>query len=79
MPARRSATSIYEARIFVRGKVKGLGADCIEKPLKEEHRTQLGKLLKEAGLDGQVDPSEFRRYGSGRTLYHFHMDNLEAY
>jgi glutamate synthase domain-containing protein 3 len=71
--------SIYEARIFVRGKVKGLGADCIEKPLKEEHRTQLGKLLTEAGLDGQVDPSEFRRYGSGRTLYHFHMDNLEAY
>jgi glutamate synthase domain-containing protein 3 len=71
--------SIYEARIFVRGKVKGLGADCIEKTLKEEHRTQLGKLLKEAGLDGQVDPSEFRRYGSGRTLYHFHMDNLEAY
>jgi glutamate synthase domain-containing protein 3 len=71
--------SIYEARIFVRGKVKGLGTDCIEKPLKEEHRAQLGKLLKEAGLDGQVDPSEFRRYGSGRTLYHFHMDNLEAY
>ena len=71
--------SIYEARIFVRGKVKGLGTDCIEKPLKEEHRAQLGKLLQEAGLDGQVDPSEFRRYGSGRTLYHFHMDNLEAY
>jgi glutamate synthase domain-containing protein 3 len=71
--------SIYEARIFVRGKVKGLGADCIEKPLKEEHRGQLGKLLQEAGLDGQADPSEFRRYGSGRTLYHFHMDNLEAY
>jgi glutamate synthase domain-containing protein 3 len=71
--------SIYEARIFVRGKVKGLGTDCIEKPVKEEHRAQLGKLLQEAGLDGQVDPSEFRRYGSGRTLYHFHMDNLEAY
>jgi glutamate synthase domain-containing protein 3 len=71
--------SIYEARIFVRGKVKGLGADCIEKPLKEEHLAQLGKLLQEAGLDGQVDPGEFRRYGSGRTLYHFHMDNLEAY
>jgi glutamate synthase domain-containing protein 3 len=71
--------SIYEARIFVRGKVKGLGADCIEKPLGEEHRAKLGTLLEAAGLDGQVDPREFRRYGSGRTLYHFHMDNLEAY
>ena len=71
--------SIYEARLYVRGKVHGLGADCIEKPLKEEHRAELGKLLEEAGLDGQVDMSEFRRYGSGRTLYHFHMDNLEAY
>ncbi|HEY5732712.1 MAG TPA: protein glxC, partial [Methyloceanibacter sp.] len=30
-------------------------------------------------LDGQVEPSEFRRYGSARRLYHFHMDNLEAY
>ena len=71
--------SIYEARIFVRGKVNGLGADCIEKKLKDEHKAELGKLLEAAGLNGQVDPSEFRRYGSGRTLYHFHMDNLEAY
>ena len=42
-------------------------------------RQKLSKLLQEAGLDGQVDPSEFRRYGSARQLYHFHMDNLEAY
>jgi len=71
--------SIYEARLFVRGTVTSLGADCIEKPLRDEHKQQLGGLLKAAGLNGQVDPSEFRRYGSGRTLYHFHMDNLEAY
>jgi hypothetical protein len=30
-------------------------------------------------LNSQVDLSEFRRYGSARQLYHFHMDNLEAY
>jgi glutamate synthase domain-containing protein 3 len=71
--------SLYEARLFVRGSVKSLGADCIEKPLRDEHRLELGKLLDAAGLNGEVDPSEFRRYGSGRTLYHFHMDNLEAY
>jgi len=71
--------SLYEARLFVRGSVKSLGADCIEKPLRDEHRRELGKLLDAAGLNGEVDPGEFRRYGSGRTLYHFHMDNLEAY
>jgi glutamate synthase domain-containing protein 3 len=71
--------SLYEARLFVRGKVNSLGSDCVEKPLRDEHKDKLGKLLKDAGLAGEVDPSEFRRYGSGRTLYHFHMDNLEAY
>ncbi len=71
--------SIYEARVFVRGTVKSLGADCIEKPLTDEHKKTLSALLREAGLNGEVDPSEFRRYGSARKLYHFHMDNLEAY
>ena len=71
--------SLYEARLYVRGKVNGLGSDCIEKPLRDEHKKQLGKLLEEAGLKGEVDPSEFRRYGSARQLYHFHMDNIGAY
>ena len=71
--------SVYEARIFVRGEAKSLGADCIEKKLREEHKCELGKLLEDAGLEGEVDVSEFRRYGSARQLYHFHMDNLEAY
>jgi glutamate synthase domain-containing protein 3 len=71
--------SLYEARLFVRGKVNSLGSDCIEKPVRDEHKKALGKLLQEAGLDGQVDPSEFRRYGSARQLYHFHMDNIGAY
>jgi glutamate synthase domain-containing protein 3 len=71
--------SIYEARLFVRGDVKSLGADCIEKPMSEKHRQKLGKLLAEAGINGEIDPGEFRRYGSARKLYHFHMDNLGAY
>jgi glutamate synthase domain-containing protein 3 len=71
--------SIYEARLFVRGSVKSLGSDCIEKPLSDKHRQKLRKLLDDAGVGGEVDVSEFKRYGSGRKLYHFHMDNLEAY
>jgi glutamate synthase domain-containing protein 3 len=71
--------SIYEARLFVRGSVKSLGSDCIEKPLSDKHRQKLRKLLDDAGVGGEVDVAEFKRYGSGRKLYHFHMDNLEAY
>src|SRR5256884_9212733 len=37
--------SIYEAHLYVRGSVSGLGADCVEKPLKEHHKAELRKLL----------------------------------
>jgi glutamate synthase domain-containing protein 3 len=69
--------SCYEARFFVRGKVKSLGADCIKKDMREEHITFLRGLLDEAGID--ADPSEFTRYGSARKLYNFHVDNAGAY
>jgi glutamate synthase domain-containing protein 3 len=70
--------SIYEARIYVRGAVAGLGADCVEKQLRDEHATELRDLLGRAGLD-DLDPSEFRRYGSARELYNFRVDNAGAY
>ncbi|MEH2481848.1 glutamate synthase domain-containing protein 3 [Nitrobacteraceae bacterium AZCC 2146] len=70
--------SIYEAHLYVRGTVASLGADCIEKPLGEEHKTELKRLLSEAGID-DVDTSEFKRYGSSRKLYHFHIDNVGSY
>jgi glutamate synthase domain-containing protein 3 len=71
--------SIYEARLYVRGRVAGLGADCVEKPMCDVHRQDLRCLLDAAGLGGAVDVSEFRRYGSARNLYHFHIDNLGSY
>ncbi len=71
--------SIYEARLFVRGTVASLGTDCIAKPMRDQHKLQLRALLDSAGLGGEVDPSEFTRYGSARKLYHFHIDNLGSY
>jgi glutamate synthase domain-containing protein 3 len=65
--------SIYEARLYVRGRVDGLGADCVEKELRDEHLAELRDLLAAAGVD--ADPGEFRRYGSARRLYNFHVDN----
>jgi glutamate synthase domain-containing protein 3 len=69
--------SIYEARVYVRGSVAGLGADCVEKELRDEHVEQVASLLDAAGID--ADPAEFRRYGSARQLYNFKIDNAGAY
>jgi methylamine---glutamate N-methyltransferase subunit B len=71
--------SIYEAHLYVRGTVGGLGADCIEKKLADRHRAELHAKLQQAGLAGQVDVGAFRRYGSARQLYHFHVDHADAY
>ena len=70
--------SIYEARLYVRGKVKSLGADCIEKVMRPEHHEALASLLKQAGVNG-VKTAEFKRYGSARKLYNFNIDNADAY
>jgi methylamine---glutamate N-methyltransferase subunit B len=70
--------SIYEARLYVRGSVESLGADCTEKELRPEHLAELGELIERAGLD-DVDPREFRRYGSARKLYNFDIDHAGVY
>lgn len=70
--------SIYEARLFVRGAVKSLGADCIEKKPTDDERETLASILKRAGCyDISVD--DFRLYGSARRLYNFHVDNVTSY
>jgi glutamate synthase domain-containing protein 3 len=69
--------SLYEAKIFVRGSVASLGADCEEKPMVAADGAKLGELLKSAGLPPDI--AGFRLYGSARSLYHFHVDNAGAY
>lgn len=70
--------SIYEARLYVRGAVASLGSDCVEKPMSAAHRASLRELLARAGV-ADVDTGAFRRYGSARRLYHFHIANAGAY
>ena len=70
--------SLYEARLYVRGSVAGLGADCVEKELREEHVAEIGELLEKAGVH-DVQPQDFRRYGSARELYTFNVDDAGAY
>ncbi len=69
--------SIYEARLYVKGKVASLGSDCIEKEMRAEHLEDLAKLLERAKRKER--PQDFRRYGSARKLYNFNVDHADAY
>ena len=69
--------SLYEARLFVKGSVKSLGADCEKKEMGAQDLEILKALLQKAGVAEK--PEEFTLYGSARTLYHFHVDNAGAY
>ncbi len=69
--------SLYEARLFVRGAVKSLGADCVEKEMRPEHIAILRELLEKSESDAK--PEEFKRYGSERKLYNFDVDSKTSY
>jgi glutamate synthase domain-containing protein 3 len=69
--------SIYEAKIYIRGKVKSLGTDCIEKEMRDEHKKELEGLLSQSKMSFNVE--EFRRYGSARKLYNFDIDQVDDY
>ena len=69
--------SLYEAHLFVRGKVKSLGTDCIRKEMRPKHLAILRRLLRESGAACEAE--EFTRYGSARKLYNFNVNNAAAY
>jgi len=69
--------SLYEAVIYVRGKIKSLGADARVEPMSEQDYDKLGVLLKRAGFNH--DPKEFKRVASARTLYHWNADANQEY
>ncbi len=65
--------SLYETTIYVQGEVKSLGAGCVEKELREEHKLELSALLDASGVDAEA--ASFKRYGTDRSLYNFKVDN----
>ena len=71
--------SLYEARLFVRGTVKSLGADCVaEGDARRAQGARCASCSMRRASNG-VDVAEFKRYGSARKLYHFHVDNAGQY
>ncbi|MGH8617143.1 MAG: protein glxC [Burkholderiales bacterium] len=69
--------SLYETVIYVRGRIKSLGSDAQEEPMREADYAVVGELLKRAGLDH--DPMTFKRVASARQLYHWNADANQEY
>jgi methylamine---glutamate N-methyltransferase subunit B len=69
--------SLYEAVIYVRGSIEGLGTDAREEPLGPHDIEKLNALLSRAGFNH--DPHSFKRVASARTLYHWHIDRSQHY
>ena len=69
--------SLYEAVIYVRGKIRSLGADARIEPMTEADHATLHELLAAAGFDH--DAREFQRVASARSLYHWHADADQEY
>jgi glutamate synthase domain-containing protein 3 len=69
--------SLYEAVIYVRGTISGLGADAQLEPMLERDYAQLVRLLDSAGFAHK--PQEFRRVASARMLYHWNSEVHQEY
>jgi len=69
--------SLYEAVIYVRGKVRSLGADARFEPMTDADYAAVGELLGKAGLTH--DPKTFQRVASAKSLYHWNSDANQEY
>jgi len=69
--------SLYEAVIYVRGKIHGLGADAREEPMTIEDFARVADLLTKSGFPAET--TGFKRVASARSLYHWHSDAAHVY
>ncbi len=69
--------SLYEATIYVRGKIHSLGADAQEEEMQARDVERVSQLLAAAEIDG--DPGQFKRVASARHLYHWNSEAHQEY
>jgi methylamine---glutamate N-methyltransferase subunit B len=69
--------SLYEAVIYVRGRIHGLGADAREEEFGRADREAVASLLAAAGLE--ADLGGFKRVAGARTLYHWNAAHTSQY
>ncbi len=69
--------SLYEAVLYVRGRIKSLGAAAQVEPMSEADCKSVAALLERAGV--AADPAQFKRVASMRSLYHWNADAGQEY
>jgi glutamate synthase domain-containing protein 3 len=69
--------SLYEAVLYVRGTIHGLGADARQEPLQDQDCQKISELLGKAGI--QADPQSFKRIASAKSLYHWNVEANQEY
>lgn len=69
--------SLYEAVLYVRGRIKSLGADAQLEPMTEADYQIVAELLEKAGFSH--NPQDFKRVASARQLYHWNADASQEY
>jgi glutamate synthase domain-containing protein 3 len=69
--------SLYEAVIYVKGKIKSLGADARIEDMTDADYAAVKELLARAGFDH--DPKAFKRVASAKTLYNWNADANQEY
>jgi glutamate synthase domain-containing protein 3 len=72
--------SLYEAVLYVKGRIKSLGADAQIEPMSEADLKTVKELLAAAGpAFAGHDPKDFKRVASARSLYHWNADANQEY
>ena len=74
---RAIAPSLYDAVLYVRGRLKSLGADAQIEEMSDADCVAVAALLERAGFAG--DPAQFKRVASMRSLYHWNADADQEY
>ena len=69
---------MYETVIYIAGKPKSLGVDCVEKKINKYDIKKIENLLKIAKIKN-FKFKQFKKFGSGRKLYNFNIDNVSEY
>jgi glutamate synthase domain-containing protein 3 len=70
--------SLYEAVIYVAGRVESLGADAQTEELGDDDVVAVKEMIEMAGFD-HINPGDVTRVASARRLYHFDASNAWAY
>jgi glutamate synthase domain-containing protein 3 len=70
--------SLYEAVIYVAGRIDSLGADAQIEDLSDDDVATVEALVDQTGFD-HIVPGDVTRVASARQLYHFRSDNHGAY